>query len=122
MANGVEVACVMGVVSNERSEFELALGRCIGSRRNMPDLDLATKSYGEMATRRRKRERCDRRSEREVVDGYPSRDICQDRVAIFVDGQEEVAAGCKADTSNVFAMSEGEGVRFIPGRIVSYEP
>jgi hypothetical protein len=57
-----------------------------------------------------------------VVDRYPSRDIGQDRVAIFVDGQEEVAAGCKADTSNVFAMSEGEGVRFIPERIVSYEP
>lgn len=45
-----------------------------------------------------------------MVYGYPSGDIGQDRVSIFVNGEEKVAAWCKSDAGNVFAVSEREGI------------
>lgn len=81
----------------------------------MPNLSLATQSYNEVLARGRKCERCDRRSEGEVVDGDPTLDIGKNRMAIFVNGEEEVALGCEADAGNVFAVGKGQSMGFVAG-------
>jgi len=80
----------------------------------MPDLNLATESNGKVLARGGECERRDLRSEREVVDGYPAGDVGEDRMAIFVDGEEDVAAGCQTEPRDVLAMRKGQRVRFVP--------
>jgi hypothetical protein len=82
----------------------------------VPDLSLAAQTDGEVAAGRREGERCDLRSEGEVVDGDAAQDVGQDSVTIFVDGEEEVAAGGEADSTDVFSVGEGERVRFVPAK------
>lgn len=48
-----------------------------------------------------------------MVDGYAAGDVGQDRMAVFVNGEEEVAAWREAYSNNVLAMCEREGVGFV---------
>jgi hypothetical protein len=63
-----------------------------------------------MATRRREGQRCDLLPEGEVVEGYPPGDVGEDCAAIFVDGEEEVAARVECQAGNVAAVRERKGM------------
>jgi hypothetical protein len=45
-----------------------------------------------------------------VVENDSSRDVCEDRATVFVDGEEEVAAGVQCEAGDVLAVREWEGV------------
>lgn len=49
-----------------------------------------------------------------MVYRYATRHIGQDCVTILVNGEEQVAAGCKSNSGNVLAVRKGEGVRLVP--------
>lgn len=52
-----------------------------------------------------------------MVYRYSSRDIGKDRVAVFVNGEEEIASRRKADSRYVFAMGEWERIGFVSTKI-----
>jgi hypothetical protein len=43
-----------------------------------------------------------------MVKDYAAGNVCEDCAAVFVDGEEEVAAGVEGETSDVFAVGEGK--------------
>jgi hypothetical protein len=45
-----------------------------------------------------------------VVEDDASRDICEDRAAVFVDGEEKVSAGVQCKAGDVLAVRKWEGV------------
>ena len=55
-----------------------------------------------------------------MIECYPTRNIGEDSLAIFVDGQQEVAARVECQSSNVSPMRKREGVRFGAGDSISY--
>lgn len=57
-----------------------------------------------------------------MVDGDSARDIGQNGLAIFVDGQEEISAGCKSDSRNVFAMREWKSMGLVSVRVKVRKP
>ena len=48
-----------------------------------------------------------------MVYRYSSRDIGKDRVAVFVNGEEEISSRRQADSRYVFAMGEWERIGFV---------
>lgn len=81
----------------------------------MPDLDLSPETHGKVAPRRREGKRGNARLEGEVVEHHAALEVGQYGLAIFVDGEEEVALRGQADAGNVLAVGEGEGMRLVPG-------
>lgn len=53
----------------------------------MPDLGFAAESYGKVLAGRGECERCDRRSEGEVIDGDATVDIGENGMSILVNGE-----------------------------------
>jgi hypothetical protein len=45
-----------------------------------------------------------------MIDGDPSREIRQDCLARFINGQEKVAFRCESNMGNIRAVSKGEGI------------
>ena len=82
----------------------------------MPDLDLAAESDGEVAARRGEGEGGYVGSEGEVVEDDAARHTGQDRLAVLVDREQEVALGGEADPRDILAVGEGEGVGLVAGR------
>ena len=65
----------VSVVADERSKLELPVGVGIGGRGDLPYLYLPAEAYGEVAAGWRESECGGRRSEREMVYGYATRDV-----------------------------------------------
>lgn len=48
-----------------------------------------------------------------MIDGHAAGNVGQDRMAVFVNGEKEVSARGEADSNNVLAMGEWQGVGFV---------
>ena len=79
----------------------------------MPDFNVSASSNCKMASRRRKFQGSDGRLEREVVKRNAARDVGENRMSVFVDGEEKVASWGKTEARDVLAVGEWEGVRFV---------
>ena len=51
-----------------------------------------------------------------MIDGDLTRNVGEDSLSIFVNGEEEIAAWCQAEPSDVLAMREREGVGLVSAR------
>lgn len=88
----------VSMMSHERCKLELAIGIGIWGGWDMPYFDLTAEANGKVSARGREGERRDLRTEREMVYWDSARHIGQDGLAIFIDGEKEIAAGCEADS------------------------
>lgn len=48
-----------------------------------------------------------------MIDGHAAGNVGQDRMAVFVNGEKEVSAWGEADSDNVLAMGEWQGMGFV---------
>lgn len=48
-----------------------------------------------------------------MIDGYAAGNVGQDRMTLIVNGEKEISAGGEADSSNVLAMCEGQGMGLV---------
>jgi hypothetical protein len=101
------------MMSYKGRKIKDSFGVDVGGRRHMPDLGFAAESYGKVLARGGECERCDRRSEGEVIDGDATVYIGENGMSILVNGEQKVAAGREADAGDVLAMSKREGVGFV---------
>lgn len=101
------------VVLHKGRKLELAVGIGVGCRGNVPDLGLAAEAHGEVAAGGREGQSGNGRSEREVVYGNLPGNVCENCLAILIDGEEEVATGSESDATYVLAMGEGERVGLV---------
>ena len=51
--------------------------------------------------------------EREVVERYATVQVGKDGLAVFVDGEKEIALGVEGEAGDVASVSEGEGMRLV---------
>ena len=96
-------------VSHERRKLEVAFCHIWG-RRSVPYFNLPSDANCEMPARGREGQGRHRLAEGEVVEHDAARHIGEDRAAIFVDGEEEVAAGIQCEAGDVLSVGEGQGV------------
>lgn len=101
----------MCVVPDKRRKLEISL-RNVRRRRRVPYLDSSPDCGGEMTARGRKGKSGDLIAEREVIQGYPARDVGENGAAIFVDGEEEVSARVQCEAGDISAMGKRKGIRF----------
>jgi hypothetical protein len=78
-------------VENEWRKLEFATSISARSRRSFPDLDAPADCDCKMASGRRESEGGDGGFEGEMMDRNPAGEVGQDSLAIFIDGEEEIA-------------------------------
>ena len=97
-------------VQDKGGELKLAIVIGSGGCRGMPELQASSYSDSEVTTRRGELECRDTAFEGEVVDDNSAEEVRQNRAAILVNGQKEVASGRKSKAVDIGAMREGKGI------------
>ena len=101
----------------ERSSTITLVIRDAGSGWGAPHLDFPAQSNGEVPSTWREDQGAYRAFEREVVENESAVKVTQDRLALFIDAEKELACRVECDSSDVCPVGERESVRFVVEKI-----